>query len=74
MTNAIPTLKLLTFTSLLKPVCVGNAALQTMLRADRNLFARLAVVAQTCSLNMQEVFSYKLRPILWSLATLDGVW
>ena len=41
-------------------------------RADRTLFARLAVVAQSRSLDMRSVLDYELGPVPWSLATPDG--
>ena len=41
-------------------------------RADRTLFARLAVVAQSRSLDMRSVLHYELGPVPWSLATPDG--
>ena len=39
---------------------------------DRTLFARLAVVAQSRSLNMRSVLHCELGPVPWSLATPDG--
>ena len=41
-------------------------------RADRTLFARLAVVAQSRSLDMRSVLHCELGPVPWSLATPDG--
>ena len=32
----------------------------------------MAVIAQTRKMNMREVLSYPLGPLLWSLATIDG--
>ena len=43
-----------------------------ILKADRNLFARLAVIGQTLSMGMREVLSHSLGPVPWSLATTDG--
>ena len=42
------------------------------MRADRTLFARLAVVAQSRSLDMRSVLHCELGPVPWSLATPDG--
>ena len=70
--EVIPALKLKTFTDLHKVVRVGSGASEIVVRADRSLFARLAIVAQTRSLDMREVLSYELGPIPWSLATPDG--
>ena len=43
-----------------------------MIKADRNLFARLLVVAQKRSVDLREVFEYSLGPLPWSLASADG--
>jgi hypothetical protein len=43
-----------------------------MIKADRNLFARLLVVAQTRSMDLREVFKYSLGPLPWSLSSADG--
>lgn len=43
-----------------------------MLKADRDLFARLLVVAQKRDMDLQEVFNYSLGPLPWSLASADG--
>ena len=40
--------------------------------ANRKLFGRLAVIAQSRLLNMQEVLQYTLGAVPWSLASLDG--
>ncbi|CAC5416584.1 unnamed protein product [Mytilus coruscus] len=42
------------------------------LKADRNLFGRLLVIAQTRQLDMQEVLQFELGPLPWSLANVDG--
>lgn len=43
-----------------------------MIKADRNLFARMLVIAQSRHLNMKEVLEYELGPIPWSIATTSG--
>jgi len=43
-----------------------------MLKADRDLFARLLVVAQTRDMDLREVLQYSLGPLPWSLASVDG--
>ena len=45
---------------------------QEILKADRNLFARLAVIGKTRSMDMREVLSHSLGPVPWSLATTGG--
>ena len=39
---------------------------------DRNLFSRMAVIAQARQLDMREVLCYPLGPVQWSLSTQDG--
>ena len=41
------------------------------IKADLNLFARLAVIGQTQSMDMREVLSHSLGPVPWSLAPTD---
>ena len=43
-----------------------------ILKADKNLFARLAIVAQICNLDMKNVLKYSLGPVPWALANPDG--
>ena len=43
-----------------------------MLKADRDLFARLLVVAQTRDRDLRDVLKYPLGPLPWSLAAVDG--
>ena len=45
---------------------------EVIVRADRNLFARLLIVAQTRSLYMRDVLCYELGPLPWSLTSVDG--
>ena len=69
--DPIPKLKLATFDSMpVSSVKIGGK--DVMLKADRDLFARLLVVAQTRDMDLQEVFKYSLGPLLWSLASADG--
>lgn len=43
-----------------------------MIKADRNLFTRLLVVAQKRSMDLRNVFEYSLGPLPWSPASADG--
>ena len=43
-----------------------------ILKADKNLFGMMTVISQNRNLDMKEVLSHPLDPILWSLATSDG--
>ena len=45
---------------------------ELMLKADRDLFARLLVAAQTRDMDLQALFKYSPGPLLWSLASADG--
>ena len=44
-----------------------------MLKADRSLFGRIIVIAESRDLQMQDILSYPLGPIPWALATHDGL-
>ena len=44
----------------------GNAAI---LKADRSLFGKMIVIAQSWQLNMRAIFVHPLGPIMWALAT-----
>lgn len=69
--DPIPRLKLSTFASLsLSSVKIRGK--EVMLKADRNLFARLLIAAQTRNMDLREVFSHSLGPLSWSLASSDG--
>ena len=52
-----------------KVTCKGK---EIVLKADRNLFGHIIVVAQTRKLQMKKVLSYPLGPIPWVLANADG--
>ena len=52
-----------------KVTCKGN---DIFLKADRNLFGHIIVVAQTQKLEMKKVLSYPLGPIPLALANADG--
>lgn len=66
----LPRLKLKTFTSVKKASRVQGK--EVMVQADRNLFGRLLVVAQTREMNMKDVLSHELGPLPWSLSTVSG--
>ena len=60
------------FKDLAKTVKINIKGKEEILRADRSLFARMAVIAQTREMNMREVLSHPLGPLPWSLATING--
>ena len=56
------------FTSMNKiKTCMVNSKV-IPLQASKNLFAKIALVAQILSLNLRQVFKFPLRPMPWSLA------
>ena len=69
--DPVPMMKLSTFASIsLSKVKIGGK--EVILKADRDLFARLIVTAQTRKTDLREVFTYSLGPVPWSLASADG--
>ena len=68
--DPIPKMKLSTFASLsVSKVKIGGK--EVILKADRDLFARLVIAAQTKNIDLREVFAYTLGPVLWSVASGD---
>lgn len=65
-------LKLKTFTSEIRSKGVKVSGREMQLKADRNLFARLLVIAQSRSLNLRDVLKHELGPYPWSLSSVDG--
>ena len=43
-----------------------------VLKADRNLFSQMIMVAESRSVNMYDVLAHQLGPLLWALANVDG--
>ena len=65
-------MQLNTFSSMLKCSAVKVDKVNMVLKADRGLFARMVVMAQTRLLNLRQVLTFELGPLPWSLATPDG--
>ena len=42
------------------------------LKADRNLFSQMILVAESRSVNMEDVLANSLGPLLWALVNVDG--
>ena len=70
--EALPKKRLKTFKSASMKRSVVVAGKEEILKADRNIFARLTVIAQTRELDMQNVLQYELGLILWSIEATDG--
>ena len=43
-----------------------------VLKADRNLFSQMILVAESRSVNMKDVLVHPLGPLPWALANADG--
>lgn len=62
-----------TFTTLTKAKTVAKGkGTETVLRADRNLFARMIIIAESRNLQMQDVLKHPLGPLPASLACNNG--
>ena len=70
--DTIPKLKLNTSTTMNKKV-VSYGGKDIELKVDRNLFAKMSIIAQNRKLDMKEVMKYELGPFPWSFATCDGM-
>ena len=71
--DAIPSLKIKTFSSTTKKVKVKASDEKiTTVSADRELFGQLLIVANARQVNLKEVMSYELSPIPYALTHHDG--
>ncbi|XP_028391978.1 uncharacterized protein LOC114516648 isoform X2 [Dendronephthya gigantea] len=71
--STIPKLKLKTFSSMTKKVKVSSAkGVEATLKNNRNLFARMLLLAQSRNVDMKEVLTYSLGPFPLSLSTGMG--
>ena len=61
-----------TFGNLVNSMTVKSTATSVVVKPDRGCFARMIVIAHHRQMNMQEVLTYPLGPLPWSLATADG--
>ena len=64
--------KLKTFTSMLATEKVAVKDKEVVIRADRDLFARLLVIRETREVSMKDFVGYSLAPVAWSLVTAIG--
>ena len=69
---SISKLRLQTFANVNKRTSVKVKGKDMIVKADRNLFGRLLVVAQNRKMDMKNVMKHELGPIPWSLASVDG--
>ena len=70
--NPLSKLKLKTFSSMSKRKTVRITGRDVIVQADRSLFARMLVVAQSRCFDLRRVLSYELGPVPWAIATVDG--
>ena len=68
--ETLPRLKLGKFGEVKKTVNQGGKSF--VLRADRNLFARLLVIGQSRQIDLRDLLTHERGPVPWSLATYDG--
>ena len=64
--------RLNTFTTIERKKHVQISGNTVILKADRSLFSRMIVIAQSRQLNMRAIFVHPLGPITWALATPEG--
>ena len=64
--------KLLTFANLGEEVSKQVKGKQVTLKASRDLFAGLLIISKIRNVNMQEVLSYSLGPVLLPIASENG--
>ena len=70
--SPITKLKSKTFADLSKKTTIKLQNKEEILKADRTLFARMAVVAQSREMDMRDVLKHSYGPLPWSLAAVDG--
>ena len=71
--NPLKNNKLKTFTNMCKKKVFKTNGKNIILKADRSLFGRIIVMAQSRNLKMEDIFSHPLGPLPWALATPDGL-
>jgi len=70
--NTLSKLNLKTFSYLHKSWKVKVSGREINLKADRNLFAKMIVIAQALQISLRTVLKHCLGPIPWPLANADG--
>ena len=61
-----------TFSHISIKITHGKKAQEVVLKADRNLFSHMILVAESRKVNMRDVLAHPLGPLPWSLANPDG--
>ena len=70
--RTLPKLKLGSFCDAQKKTSVAAGDRNVIIRADRNLFARLLVIGQSRQMDLKDLLTHELGPLPWSLASSDG--
>lgn len=70
--DTLAKLKLGTFSNAQKKTTLMKEGTTVILKADRNLFARLLVIGQSRKMDLRELLVHELGPLPWSLASFDG--
>ena len=70
--QTLPKLKVGSFRDAQKKTSVTAGDRNFIIRADRNLFARLLVIGQSRQMDLKDLLSHELGPLPWSLASSDG--
>ena len=70
--QTLPKLKLGSFRDAQKKTSVAAGDRNVIIRADRNLFARLLVTGQSRQMDSKDLLTHEPGPLPWSLASSDG--
>ena len=65
--------RLKTFSSMCKKKEVKSSGRAIILKTDRSLFGCIIVMAQACSLVMEDILCHPLGPLPWALSTPEGL-
>lgn len=61
-----------TFSNVSTKTTRGKKAQEVVLKADRNLFSHMILVAESRKVNMKDVLAHPLGPLPWALSNADG--
>ena len=65
-------INLKTFSQIKRKSSIQTQAKEIVRKAYRSLFGQMLIIARSRRLNMKEVLSHSLGPLLWALANIDG--
>lgn len=68
----IPNMKIKTFSSANKKICIKSSDKLVTVNADRDLFGRILIVSNTRQICLKDVLSFELSPVPYLLANADG--